>query len=178
MQPEHRTDPGHDHFAERLAAHLREPVPLSDRVEHAVLERLRAEPVDAHQRRARWRRPLAAAALAAGVAVVFGVGVLVGRRSVAPAPMSPEVRSVEFVLRAAADSAVALVGDFNDWDPAATPLRPASDSLWSVIIPLRPGRYRYTFIVDGTRWHRDPSAPRALEDDFGTPTSVITVAHR
>jgi hypothetical protein len=44
-------------------------------------------------------------------------------------------------------------------------------------VPLRPGRYRYTFIVDGT-WHRDPAAPRALEDDFGTPTSVITVAQR
>jgi hypothetical protein len=47
-----------------------------------------------------------------------------------------------------------------------------------VVIPLRPGRYRYTFVVDGTRWSRDPAAPRALEDDFGTPTSVITVAHR
>jgi hypothetical protein len=178
MRPEHRADPEHDQFAERLAAQLREPVPLSDRVEHAVLKRLRAEPLDAHHHRVRWRRPVAAAALAAGIAVIFGVGVLVGRRSVAPASMDPEVRSVEFVLRTEADSAVALVGDFNDWDPAATPLRPASDSLWSVIVPLRPGRYRYTFIVDGTRWHRDPSAPRALEDDFGTPTSVITVAHQ
>jgi hypothetical protein len=178
MQPEHRTDPEHNQFAERLAAHLREPVPLSDRVERAVLERLQAEPLDAHHQRVRWQRPVAAAALAAGIAVVFGAGVLVGRRTVAPAPTDPEIRSVEFVLRTAADSAVALVGDFNDWDPAATPLRPASDSLWSVIIPLRPGRYRYTFIVDGTRWHRDPSAPRALEDDFGAPTSVITVAHQ
>lgn len=178
MRAEQRKDPEHDQFAERVAARLREPVPLSDRVEHAVLERLQAEPPEVRHHLARWRRPLAAAALAAGVAVVFGVGVLVGRRSVAPAPMNPEVRTVEFVLRTTADSAVALVGDFNDWDPAATPLRPASDSLWSVVIPLQPGRYRYTFIVDGTRWHPDPSAPRALEDDFGTPTSVITVAHR
>jgi len=44
-------------------------------------------------------------------------------------------------------------------------------------VPLRPGRHRYTFIVDGTRWHRDPAAPRAL-DDFGAPTSVITIAQR
>jgi 1,4-alpha-glucan branching enzyme len=70
------------------------------------------------------------------------------------------------------------VGDFNDWDPRATPLRATADSVWSVVVPLRPGRYHYTFVVDGTRWSRDPSAPRALEDDFGTPTSVITVAQR
>ena len=47
----------------------------------------------------------------------------------------------------------------------------------TVTVPLRPGRYRYTFIVDGT-WRRDPAAPRALEDDFGQPTSVITIAQR
>jgi 1,4-alpha-glucan branching enzyme len=115
-------------------------------------------------------------AVAAGIAAVFALGVLVGRRSAGFA--NPEVRSIEFVLRTVADSTVSLVGDFNDWDPHATPLRPASDSLWSVVVPLRPGRYRYTFVVDGTRWSRDPSAPRALEDDFGTPTSVITVAQR
>jgi len=178
MRAEHRQDPEHDPVVERLAAQLREPVPLSDRVERAVLERLQAGPAEEKEHRGRWQKPLAAMALAAGIAVVFGIGVLVGRRSVAREAVNPEVRSVEFVLRTTADSAVALVGDFNDWDPAATPLRPASDSLWSVVVPLRPGRYRYTFIVDGTRWHQDPSAPRALEDDFGTPTSVITVAHR
>ena len=178
MRAEQRLDPEHDPVAERLAARLREPVPLTDRVERAVLERLRAEPTDSRDHRGRWRKPLAAAALAAGIVLVFGLGVLVGRRSAVPAAVDQVVRSVEYVLRTAAVSAVALVGDFNDWDPDATPLRPASDSLWSVVVPLAPGRYRYTFIVDGTRWYRDPSAPRALEDDFGTPTSVITVAHR
>jgi 1,4-alpha-glucan branching enzyme len=92
--------------------------------------------------------------------------------------MGAELRSVEFVLRTSADSTVALVGDFNDWDPSATPLRPTADSLWSVVVPLRPGRYHYTFVVDGTQWRRDPAAPQAMEDDFGTPTSVITVAQR
>ncbi|HEX2249296.1 MAG TPA: isoamylase early set domain-containing protein [Gemmatimonadales bacterium] len=178
MRAEHRKDPEHDPVAERFAARLRDPVPLTDRVERAVLRRLEAEAAERRDDRSRWRKFVAAMALAAGIAIVFGLGVLVGRRSAVPAPTDAEVRSVEFVLRTAADSAVALVGDFNDWDPSATPLRPAADSLWSVVVPLRPGRYRYTFIVDGTRWYRDPSAPRALEDDFGTPTSVITVAHR
>lgn len=177
MGPERDNDRD-ERFLESVAARLRQPVPLSDRVERDVLQRIEAWPAVDTDPPPRRRRPLVALALAAGIAAVFAVGVIVGRRSVSPATAISETRSVEFVIRTAADSAVALVGDFNDWDPHATPLRLSADSLWSVVVPLRPGRYHYTFIVDGSRWRRDPSAPRALEDDFGTPTSVITVAQR
>jgi hypothetical protein len=173
MTPEPSSDRD-ERFAERVAARLREPVPLSDRIEQDVLRRIASEPGTSEQWFVR-RKALVALALAAGIALVFGLGVLLGRRSVAPLDGK---RSVEFVLRTQANSSVAVVGDFNDWNPRATPLRPTSDSLWSVVIPLRPGRYRYTFVVDGTQWRRDPAAPRSLEDDFGTPTSVITVAQR
>ena len=181
MRPDDPLDPDQEAFLEKLAAHLREPVPLSDRVERTVLERLRAGDSGTTVRPMRHRPRVAWVALAAGIAAVFGLGVLVGRRTAGPdaAILASEgPRSVEFALRTSADSGVALVGDFNDWDPRATPLHPASDGVWTVTVPLRPGRYRYTFIVDGTRWRRDPEAPRALEDDFGTPTSVITVAQR
>jgi hypothetical protein len=176
MEPDSDFDPDQD-FLGRVAARLRQPIPLSDRVEQGVLRRIRAESAGMSGRRSGGRR-LAALALAAGIALVFGLGILVGRRSVNPLALAGDTRAVEFVLRTSADSTVAVVGDFNDWNPRATPLRATSDSLWSVVVPLRPGRYRYTFVVDGTRWRRDPSAPRALEDDFGTPTSVITVAQR
>jgi 1,4-alpha-glucan branching enzyme len=140
-------------------------------VERVVLDRLRARPT---QRR--W--PAVGAALAAGIAAAFAAGLLVGRWSAAPRVGPSSVRPIEFALRTPADSAVVLVGDFNDWNPAATPLHRDSDGVWSVTVPLRPGRYRYTFIVDGTSWRRDPAAPPALEDDFGAPTSVITIAQR
>jgi hypothetical protein len=177
MRPESDTESDNE-YLERVAAELRAPVPLSQQVERQVLERIAREPGFGPDHRSPMRRPVVVLAVAAGIAAVFALGVLVGRRSGGnPAP-AVELRSVEFVLRTSADSTVAVVGDFNDWNPRATPLRPAADSLWSVVVPLRPGRYRYTFVVDGTRWRRDPSAPRALEDDFGTPTSVITVAQR
>ena len=181
-----RSDEPNDPFIERLAARLREPVTLSAEVERVVLDRLRAEaagagPADAGRRVGTgprsWRWP-AVTALAAGLAAAFAGGVLVGRGSTTPAASGAPVRPVEFALRTPADSAVVLVGDFNDWNPVATPLHRAPDGVWSVTVPLRPGRYRYTFIVDGTRWRRDPAAPPALEDDFGAPTSVITIAQR
>jgi hypothetical protein len=170
MQPDARSDEPRDPFIERLAARLREPVSLSPEVERVVLDRLRVRPTR------RW--PVVAAALAAGIAAAFAAGLLVGRWSAAPPAGPSRVRPIEFALRTPADSAVVLVGDFNDWNPAATPLHRDSDGVWSVTVPLRPGRYRYTFIVDGTRWRRDPAAPPAREDDFGAPTSVITIAQR
>jgi hypothetical protein len=178
MRPDQRLDTELDVFIERVAARLRAPVPLSSQVERRVLARLRAGPAGlASSFLTGRRRPVAVLALAACLAAVFGVGIMVGRRST-PASADHGPRPVEFAFRTTADSAVAVVGDFNDWDARATPLHPASDGLWSVTVALRPGRYRYTFVVDGTRWRRDPYAPRALEDDFGAPTSVITVARR
>jgi Glycogen recognition site of AMP-activated protein kinase len=177
MRPENHSEPDQD-LAERVAARLRTPVPLSDRVEREVLARIEADSRTGERADRRYRKLWLGAGLAAGIAAVFALGVLVGRRGAGGPSLTPELRSVEFVLRTAADSTVTLVGDFNNWDARATPLRHSSDSLWSVVVPLRPGRYRYTFVVDGTRWRRDPFAPRALEDDFGTPTSVITVAQR
>src|SRR6476661_380878 len=168
MRPDDDLDSGDREFLERIAAPLRERVALSDRVERKVLARLRtgAGPVP----RAPYRPLIAAAA-------VFATGVLVGRRTAGPAAVERGPRTIEFVLRTTADSAVTLVGDFNDWDPRATPLHPGAGGVWTATVPLHPGRYRYTFIVDGS-WRRDPAAPRALEEDFGTPTSVITVAQR
>ena len=41
-------------------------------------------------------------------------------------------------------------------------------------MPLRPGRYRYAFVVNGTSWRPDPNAP-AAEDEFGRANSVVTI---
>ncbi|MHB1225658.1 MAG: early set domain-containing protein, partial [Gemmatimonadaceae bacterium] len=66
-----------------------------------------------------------------------------------------------------------------DWPAGATPLRAASAGrVWSVEVPLAAGRHRYAFVVDDDHWVPDPTAPRASGDDFGTPSSVVTVAER
>ena len=83
--------------------------------------------------------------------------------------------SVTFVLVAPQARSVALAGDFNDWDAARVLMRREASGLWTVDVPLAPGRYRYVFVVDGRRFVADPAAPRAAGDDFGTPTSVVTV---
>jgi 1,4-alpha-glucan branching enzyme len=84
---------------------------------------------------------------------------------------------VRLKLVAPASSRVVVVGDFNNWDPAATPLRSnGREGVWTVELRLKPGRYHYTFLVDGRKWVRDPAEPPAPESDFGAPTSVLTVS--
>jgi hypothetical protein len=84
-------------------------------------------------------------------------------------------RGVRFVLNVPGGERIALVGDFNGWRADATPLvRDPSTGLWTVDLPIPAGRYNYAFVVDG-RWVADPQSPRAPEDDFGRPNSVLVV---
>jgi hypothetical protein len=139
--------------------------------------------------------PLAGLAVAAGIVAIIAVGPSWRQGPPDPAALrtggalpavqaassrdQAGVQMVEFVLSAPGASRVSLVGDFNEWNPAATPLQPtARDGVWSVRVPLVAGRHEYVYLVDGVRWVADPSAPPSRSDDFGEPNSVITVAGR
>jgi hypothetical protein len=85
---------------------------------------------------------------------------------------------IRFALVAPGASRVSVVGDFNQWDAEATPMRPLGDGrVWLVEVPLPPGRHVYAFVVDGDVTP-DPAAPRAGEEDFGVPSSVVLVGAR
>ena len=95
---------------------------------------------------------------------------------VSSAPVSAEREIVRFEIAAPRASHVALVGSFNEWDPGATPLsRDPATGKWVVSLRLPPGRHVYAFVVDGDVT-ADPSAPRAADDDFGSPSSVVLVS--
>ena len=69
---------------------------------------------------------------------------------------------------------VAIAGDFNGWDPRRTQLRRTSNGLWTLTIPLKPGRYQYMYQVDG-RWVTDPLASESSPDGFGEENAVLDV---
>ena len=133
--------------------------------------------------------PLSGLAVAASLAAIAYFGAAsVARRMIdgvvanqnvalaSTAQATTGVQTVQFVLMAPDARSVSLVGDFNDWDVKATPLSSASGgNMWSVQIPLTPGRYNYVFMVDGTKLVPDPAAPRAPANEFGQPNSVITI---
>jgi len=86
---------------------------------------------------------------------------------------------VTFAFRAPGATRVCLVGDFNGWDRDATPLRrAATGDVWTVELPLPRGLHAYAFIVDGTDWSVDPSAPLAPETTFGRRNALLVVDER
>lgn len=81
----------------------------------------------------------------------------------------------QFVFDSRSAKRVALVGDFNGWDEQAAPLdREEGSTLWSVTVPLSPGRHVYAFLVDSV-WTTDPRAPKTRDPDFGVTGSVVIV---
>jgi hypothetical protein len=91
-----------------------------------------------------------------------------------PARNDPGQVTFTLALAAPASEGVSLVGDFNDWERDKIRLAPDGRDHWKVTVKLPPGRYRYSYVTDDGTWLSDPDAPPAL-DEFGTPTSVVTV---
>jgi hypothetical protein len=186
-------------YVEWIVSEARRPVDLDPAARDRLMALVRMEPAP-HRRGNRlrdWFRarslvlsPAASMAFAAGL---VGLGVFAGAlyshrdgRSTAAGqppvvavsnpqlPVSDTV--VQFIVMAPRANAVSLVGDFNGWNAAATPMRPtAHPGVWSVTLPLAEGRHLYAYIVNGSQWLADPDAPIASDDGFGHKNSVILV---
>jgi len=91
-------------------------------------------------------------------------------------PESVSPRAIKFVLVAPKASRVSLVGDFNGWDASKNPMTAQdADGTWTVFVPLHPGLHTYSFVVDGTSFVADPSAPIAPDDGYGHQSSIVLV---
>ena len=152
-----------DDVVERVIQQLRRPVAIDPGMDARVMREIAVAPPAPQSRWRLWTGLAAAAALAA---------LLIAR----PWSRSGQTGTdlFQFVLVAPQAASVSLVGDFNDWDPARAPMQTAQ-GVWATAVRLAPGRYRYAFLVNGVEWRADPAAPVAKDDEFGTPSSVVTV---
>jgi 1,4-alpha-glucan branching enzyme len=66
--------------------------------------------------------------------------------------------------------AVSVVGDFNEWDPFAHPLRKRANSIRSASVTVAPGStLRFRYLAEGGVWFDDDSvADRADRDALYT----------
>lgn len=69
---------------------------------------------------------------------------------------------VAFAVWAPGKESVHLIGDFNGWNRAADRMHRTDSDLWVCTKALKPGRYRYQFLIDGQLVICDPYA-RAVE---------------
>lgn len=85
---------------------------------------------------------------------------------------------VDFVLPpavAAEASSAYLVGDFNNWDETATPMKKLKNGSFKVTLELDPEReYSFRYLVDGNQWHNDWDADRYEPNPFSGDNSVVS----
>lgn len=91
------------------------------------------------------------------------------------APLSPIVSSQEvtFAFEAPEAEHVLLVGDFNDWTLDGSEMQPIG-GVWTKVITLGPGRYRYRYVVDG-QWQSDPSNAAIAPNPYGGHDSILVM---
>lgn len=83
--------------------------------------------------------------------------------------------AVVFVTLYPRANSVQLAGDFNNWQPTATPMERVGDSgVWQAKMKLPHGTYRYRLVVDG-QWQQDPYNERTEVNPYGDLNSVVEV---
>lgn len=85
------------------------------------------------------------------------------------------MRAVNFICNAPQAQSVSLVGDFNQWNPTAHPMKQQPDRAWLLRIDLKHGHHRYAFLVDG-QLTLDPRAQGIARNDKNERVSLIPVS--
>lgn len=67
-----------------------------------------------------------------------------------------------------------IVGDFNNWDERATPMKRKRDGSFTAAVNLGAGKeYRFRYFLDDARWENDWYADAYIANAFGTEDSVV-----
>jgi chromosome partitioning protein len=85
--------------------------------------------------------------------------------------VTPE--GVVFSVEAPSARQVQLAGDFNGWTVDGNEMTPHA-SVWTKVIKLDPGRYRYRYVVDGM-WQSDPLNAEVEPSPYGGHDSVFVM---
>ncbi len=107
------------------------------------------------------------------VAAVFALGLWVGLNLWAAPCDDPYVLCLVYPHA----KSVSLASQFTLWEPV--PMNgPNRSGVWWIRLPkdIKPGRYEYGFIVDGTRWVYDPRATEFVHTFDDKINSVLYIA--
>lgn len=84
-------------------------------------------------------------------------------------------KPVNFVCVAPDAKHVSVVGDFNQWQAHATPMKRQVDGAWTIQLALNHGHHHYLFIVDG-KPVLDPRAQGIARNEKNERVSLVAVS--
>ncbi len=69
-----------------------------------------------------------------------------------------------------------VVGEFNNWDVTASPMKRLKDGAFTVTINLeRDKEYQFRYLLDRTRWENASNADRHIATPFGDSFNSIVI---
>ena len=69
---------------------------------------------------------------------------------------------------------VSVLGDFNEWDPHAHPLKKRTNGTRSVSVVVPPGSaFAFKYLADGGTWFNDVEADEHTVNEYGEVNSII-----
>lgn len=78
---------------------------------------------------------------------------------------------VSFLCSAPNAKKVSVIGDFNEWNPLANPMRQSADGTWRLSFSVCGGHHRYLFLIDGIA-HLDPRARGVVKMEDNVKSSL------
>ena len=71
---------------------------------------------------------------------------------------------------------VHIVGDFNNWDIYANPLKKLKDGTFTITLDLEKDKeYQFRYLIDETTWENDWSADKYVPTPFGNAENSVVV---
>lgn len=71
---------------------------------------------------------------------------------------------------------VCVVGDFNNWNVADTPMKRAKDGSFELLVTLETGReYYFRYLIDGLRWENDWNADKYIPSPYGDAYNSVVI---
>lgn len=73
--------------------------------------------------------------------------------------------------------ALFLVGDFNEWDETATPMKRNREGVYRTTIELAPGQgTQFRYLANGVHWFNAWDADNYLPNGFGSENCLVTAS--
>lgn len=69
-----------------------------------------------------------------------------------------------------------VVGEFNDWNYGATPMKKLKSGAFSTVLDLEQGReYQFRYLLDKKNWENDVEADKFVATPFGDSKNSVIV---
>ncbi|MBZ0108574.1 MAG: isoamylase early set domain-containing protein [Candidatus Scalindua rubra] len=71
---------------------------------------------------------------------------------------------------------VCVVGDFNNWNRSANPMKKSKNGDYTTRLDLERGReYQFRYLIDESKWENDWNADRYVQNPFGNGDNSVVV---